>query len=400
MFTVTSPPLTHNSANQDKGGANLDPVSQETVALVTDVLSCHVNPIIGACGIVGNLLNILVFLTQKRNQPINSLLLVLAVVDACFLVFVNLYFVTCYIRSYDVIAARNFSILTLPHVMWIGITLSRISSMLTVVISVERCLVVMMPLKAKVLVTPFTIHVTTMLACVIPALAHIPVFLRGEVQWLLHTQLNISLPYLKLTEFALNNTHFMNLYKNLALNVLFRYVTMGVSFVCTVLTIAQLKRYSRWRLSSITSEAERATISERDARVSVIMSCVMLTMRLIEPRFDFYGVYKRSFDVAREVTDLSLVINSSANFIIYFRGSDDFRRTFCKIFRKCLPGCCFRFLFRCVMRSDEDPSKLESQNSEYFDGISKKKKKQRMAVSTFASTTNVSNVFSVTSTAN
>ena len=53
--------------------------------------------------------------------------------------------------------------------------------MLTVVIAVERCLVVMMPLKVKVWVTSQTINVTTALACLFPALTHIPVFMRGEV---------------------------------------------------------------------------------------------------------------------------------------------------------------------------------------------------------------------------
>ena len=54
--------------------------------------------------------------------------------------------------------------------------------MLTVVIAVERCLVVMMPLKIKLWVTPGVIKVTTAVACIIPAVSHIPVFMRGEVR--------------------------------------------------------------------------------------------------------------------------------------------------------------------------------------------------------------------------
>ena len=53
--------------------------------------------------------------------------------------------------------------------------------MLTVVIAVERCLVVMKPLKMKVWVTPLAIKVITAIACIIPSVSHIPVFMRGEV---------------------------------------------------------------------------------------------------------------------------------------------------------------------------------------------------------------------------
>ncbi|KAL8582904.1 hypothetical protein ACOMHN_057057 [Nucella lapillus] len=401
--------------NQNKATFNPDPVSKETVDLVTDVLSCHVIPLIGLCGFVGNLFNIVVFLMQKRSQPMNSLLVTLAFVDAVYLVIINVEFVACSLRRYDPLAARNFTIMTFPHVIWFNVALSRISSMITVVIAVERCLVVMMPLKVKVFVTPFTIRVTAALACVIPALAHIPLFLRGEIKWVFNARLNTTLPYLKLTEFAVNNSHFMNLYKNLVLNVLFRYVIMGVISVCTVLTISQLKRYSRWRLSSVTGQGERAIISERDARASVTMmrvcvlfmvcsvpGCIMLTVRLIQPQFDFYGVYRQSFDLSREISNFFLVINSSCNFIIYMRGGDDFRKTFCKICQKVFPSGCINFLFRCVMCTDQDVSKTESHDSRLDNGGSKKNGQKRgTRGNSFASaSTSVSRVFSAVTAQN
>ncbi|XP_076454448.1 uncharacterized protein LOC143289334 [Babylonia areolata] len=264
--------LVQNPTNGNGAVSSRDPVSRATVDVVNNILTCYVNPAVGACGVVGNLFNIIIFLVQKRSQPVNSLLLVLALVDTCYLVLANAEVVACVMRRYDVIAARNFTILTFPHVIWIFIALSRVSSMLTVVIAVERCVVVMMPLKAKMIVTPFTIRVTTAVACALPVVGHVPLFLRNEIEWRFNDRLNVSLAYLKLTPFALSNARFLNLYKNLVLNVLFRYVTMCVISVCTGVTIAQLKRYSRWRLSSVTSQADRATISERDARVSVTMS--------------------------------------------------------------------------------------------------------------------------------
>ncbi|XP_070173761.1 FMRFamide receptor-like [Littorina saxatilis] len=271
MPLSTDNPLEEVLANQNSLFFTPDPVSEATLNLVTDILVCHVVPMTSAFGIVGNVLSIVVLLSQKKGQSLDFLLIVLAFVDACFLIFQSLGFVACSIRQNDVIAARNFLVITLPHVLWIGITLSRISSMLTVVIAVERCLVVMLPLKVKVWVTSTSIRVTTALACVIPVIAHIPVFMRGEIEWLTHPRLNTTLPNLKLTQFALDNPEFLNVYKNLVLNVVFRYVPMATVSTCTGLTIAQLKRYSRWRMSSANDQRDRATICERDARISVTL---------------------------------------------------------------------------------------------------------------------------------
>ena len=58
----------------------------------------------------------------------NSVLVVLAVVDAFYLIFVNLDVVSCNLRHSDAIAARNFKIMTLPHLIWVQVTLSRIST--------------------------------------------------------------------------------------------------------------------------------------------------------------------------------------------------------------------------------------------------------------------------------
>ena len=85
-------------------------------------------------------------------------------------------------------------------------------------------------------------------------------------------RLNRTLPYLKQTEFALDNAQFLDLYKNLVLNVLFRYVPMAAVTICTGLTIAQLRRYSKWRMSSITSQSKISNLSERDTRISVTLS--------------------------------------------------------------------------------------------------------------------------------
>ena len=59
--------LVEDSDNRGAPTFDLDPVTQETVDVVTDVLSCHALPVISACGIVGNVLTLVVLLMQKRG---------------------------------------------------------------------------------------------------------------------------------------------------------------------------------------------------------------------------------------------------------------------------------------------------------------------------------------------
>jgi hypothetical protein len=45
-----------------------DPISTATVTLVTDIFACHLIPVMSAFGLVGNILNVVVFGLQKRGE--------------------------------------------------------------------------------------------------------------------------------------------------------------------------------------------------------------------------------------------------------------------------------------------------------------------------------------------
>jgi hypothetical protein len=50
------------------------------------------------------------------------------------------------------------------------------------------------------------------------------------------------LPYLQLTELAVDHPDFMDLYKNLVINILLKYGPITTVIICTVITIIQLRR--------------------------------------------------------------------------------------------------------------------------------------------------------------
>nr|KAG5688314.1 hypothetical protein BaRGS_009946 [Batillaria attramentaria] len=160
------------------------------------------------------------------------------------LITVNVDLIQCIVRRFDPLTARSIKVLSLPHVLWVGVVLARISSLLTVVIAVERCFVVMLPMRFKAWMTQ-------------------------KITWRQDVQHNVSLPYLTLTDFALNNSHFLDVYKNIGLNALFRLVPMATVAVCSALTIVQLRRYRVWWTKTRGAETER--MSERDARVSITL---------------------------------------------------------------------------------------------------------------------------------
>ena len=49
-----------------------DPVTQDTVDMAVIILTCHAVPLIGAFGIVGNVLTFIVLLLEKRGNDRNN----------------------------------------------------------------------------------------------------------------------------------------------------------------------------------------------------------------------------------------------------------------------------------------------------------------------------------------
>ena len=127
-------------------------ISYETYLLMERGLFCYAIPTLFFVGVPANLLNCVVFYRQGLRDRMNLCLFCLALVD---MLFVALFFTLssyCMLASYvDVKVADWWKTITKKYVTGVyrGFLLS--SGCLTMIISVERCLCVFLPMKAVTL---------------------------------------------------------------------------------------------------------------------------------------------------------------------------------------------------------------------------------------------------------
>ncbi|CAG5134919.1 unnamed protein product, partial [Candidula unifasciata] len=223
--------------------SNKDMVSDEVLATVNTVNLATLTAFTALCGIVANVLNIVVFLRQGFNDTVNIGLFGLALSDLCSLIALEgvcIFWNPMIIRELPVIAQE------VQHLIacWPQTCFARITSSITVYITFERCLCVVIPLSVKRVITP---RVTT---CVVVGIYTttvvmiIPEYATCYMGWKLIPEQNRSLLGLILFPGRYETTRV-----NFNLGVGTQVALFGGLVVFSVLLVVKLKEKSRWRQS-------------------------------------------------------------------------------------------------------------------------------------------------------
>ncbi|CAG5133307.1 unnamed protein product [Candidula unifasciata] len=296
--------------------------------------------IISVLGIVANILNIVVFLKQGFNDTVNISLFALAVSDLCALItlqWVNL------LRNPLFIYRVPFLPDEVQHLTaaWPHACFARITSWITVYITLERCLCVVVPLKVKRIVNP-TVAVCVLVSIfLVMFLTLLPDYLTCYLDWKFDSTYNrtmLGLLFLK------GRDQMAALSFNLAACT--QISSFGAVIVFTSVLVIKVKEKSKWRSSIAHSGANSsAVISKRDNKVvkmivliAVIYCICFLPMLVnyilttIEPNFIVVGLYRNAFLLSWSFAFLVDSINSSINIIVYYKMSSKFRNTFNTLF--------------------------------------------------------------------
>nr|KAG5695660.1 hypothetical protein BaRGS_029150 [Batillaria attramentaria] len=199
-----------------------------------------------------------------------------------------------------------------------------ISGCLTMIIAVERCLCVLMPLKAATLISTRAIGIIIVAVfvgfqavCIIYPLQYHVVFkvdpLTGQ-----------TAAYMGTSEFFLRNRMLFDVIQNTLLMIVVPAVTfIGVS-AATVVTVVQLKRAITWRQETSTSQS-----THREAalvKMLVVVSCIYIATsapgvalgitRLLVAEFLPDRRYSNIFVASHRLHFVLAVFNSAANFFV------------------------------------------------------------------------------------
>ncbi|KAH9489620.1 hypothetical protein Btru_037536 [Bulinus truncatus] len=294
-------------------------------------------------GKISNIINLIIFAHHGFKDTVNISLFTLALSDLCSLVPLiwTGVFTNPHLQPPDVsFSGQEVQFITgsWPHTI-----LARLTGWITAYIMFERCLCIALPLHVKILLTPFRVKCCLVLICVVVLAGVLPTYLTHTLGWKFYPMLNRTLLGLVLSDDALEVTHVSNFLNN----PLSEFASFGITAVCTLVIVIQLKRKSKWRQSTrattVTSSAK--TVSSKDHKavkmvtalsllflVTVTPSIIVVIGSIIDDDFGLFGRYRNIFNMSYCVIFILESLNSGVTIVVYYTMNRRFKRTFWFLF--------------------------------------------------------------------
>ncbi|XP_059147810.1 neuropeptide receptor 22-like [Physella acuta] len=294
--------------------------------------------IITFCGVVFNVINIIVFIKMGFSDSVNMSLLGLSVAD----LWASAILLVCSVCN-NPVHAHQYGVIGV-FLGWPHITMVRVSSWLTVFITFERYLCVAFPLKVKSIITPSRTRSFIIIVFIIFTVASIPPLSGMRLEWVvLDEETNESGLSFYFTPGGkeIENASFT-----------FSNVSLLSSFPCvivfTFLIVVKLEEKSKWRKQT-SSMAQKDTTSARDTKVvkmiilisGIFIFCYMpavtsIAGALAYAEYNATGRLKNFFIVCWSFVFCLEATNATVTMFVYLKMSTKYRSVFLSIFR-CSP---------------------------------------------------------------
>ncbi|KAK0051138.1 growth hormone secretagogue receptor type 1 [Biomphalaria pfeifferi] len=290
-------------------------------------------------GIVGNCLNIVVFLKQGLRMSVNMSLFAISVSDLIGLIFQvwHNFCLNPYLELADLpIDFLSVQILTAGSP---NIALSRITCWITMYITAERCLSILLPLRIRNVVT-FKRTVVILLFCYSLNLSfYLPIYSANYLSWTFYPSINRT----KLAFTGTSNT----LVVSFIMNVSHFYLSV-IAFICnvifTAILVVSLKKKSEWRRSATFVGDQNEALTSRDKKtvtMVIVVAAILIVcyspgvtscfVEIFVPDFYIFAKQKNVFHVIWSFCFMFHSINASINVIVYYKMSSKYRATLHKI---------------------------------------------------------------------
>ncbi|CAL1544296.1 unnamed protein product, partial [Lymnaea stagnalis] len=321
----------------DNGSQILSDFTRELFIMINHVVLCTS---LSLFGIVGNTINIAVFVKQGLRKSVNSSFFAKSISDLLGLMFQvwHNFCLNPYVENLD--APIDFLDVQYLTAGWPNSVLVVITGWITVYITAERCLSIAVPLKIKQIVTPGRTATILVFIYVINIAGYLPLYFSAYFSWNFYpaqnkTKLGIS--------FRSNKIEIENII------FIFQAVLAILAFIFviifTTILVVELKKKSKWRRSTTSdreqseamSSRERNTINMVVAEATVLIVCYTPSIACsiatsITPDFAITGKQYNLFHVAWSFAFLFNSVNSSVSSLLYYRISSKYKKTLHAIF--------------------------------------------------------------------
>ena len=310
-------------------------ISVETFLFFEKVVTCGVNLVMFSIGVPTNLLNCLVFYRQGLRDRMNLCLFSLALVDMLYATFLYLVSSYCLVGQLFPEAGEWWKFHARKYFAGLYMGFLASSGCLTMVIAVERCVCVTLPLKAATLVKTRTIAV--IIAGVVVSLQVVCLLYPLEIS--IGTREDPSTGritfFLTTTEFYSQHKVLYDIVENTFLMIVIPFTTFTVVTIATAITVVQLKRAIAWRhgsSSSSSSDIREVALVKMLVVVSLIYiissapNVALGLTRLLVPDFLPSRKYANIFLASNLMYLVLAEVNSSVNFFVYLARSSRFKQ--------------------------------------------------------------------------
>jgi len=328
-----------------------DLVSRQTQQDVNKFLNVYILTALFLVSVPTNLLNMAVFWRHGLRERINLCLFSLAFAD---FVVVASHFEWKLDGLYSEIFGTPYKLvvmkLNINNMIHSLAAFVYISGFLSTLIAFERCLCVLIPLKAQHVMHTKTTALIIVTGHVLIYAAHYVVAMKMRVVCMFDPLTNQTVDALYSSQFYLENETLVNMFHGIIFGILLPGVYVVGVVVSTVVTVVQLRRMTEWRQQSSTTSATTtsgpgsATKDVTLTRMLIGTSVLFVTctappllirgILAFQPELSPSGKYYNTYYLLVNVQQLCVYINSSVNFFVYYVFGSKFRHSvqsmFCK----------------------------------------------------------------------
>ena len=314
-------------------------ISRETELLVRRLQTAIFIPILYVVGIPANVINMAVFFRQGLSKRINMCLFSLALLDLISLTVIFSFYAE---RIFTIDGEKYwpaYGYMVNNNVIGL-IGFGNGSVLLSAIISTERCICVLFPLRSQRCIP------TKVLAAIIVVSVLVLVSLRFVVT----AQYQVTCFYemrtdIKSWQFYVSDYYFRNKAMLKVLGGMFYgiFISVGIPFIVlitTIITAIRLQQTVKWRTqtSSQVSNAKEIAVTKMLIALSIeffVLSIPVIVVRLLPvflPQLSPSGHYSNTFSVLLRISELCFCISTSVNFFVYYFTSANYRETLYGLF--------------------------------------------------------------------
>ncbi|RUS78162.1 hypothetical protein EGW08_014071 [Elysia chlorotica] len=300
--------------------------------------------VISAFGIFSNVINVVVYSKMGFTDTSSITLTALSLADLVSEMWLLL-MATGYRPAAAGVDVPPLSV-TLVHVLSpLSNAVLGYGSWVTAIISTERCLCIVFPMKIKTIFTVRRVFILLMVIFVLQMSSLLPHYVTMQLTYVTSPVTNRSGLVFSWTEYSLH-VESITLFASFTLPSL---ICFSIVFLCTIFLVIKLNQSARWRQStsnSASSSKQEGSMSSKETRVvrTVALICGIyiccfapnvftITAMALLPNFHQTDPYLGNLTaICFTIAYPCQSISSAVNIFVYFKMSTKYRETFNNIF--------------------------------------------------------------------